>query len=198
MRYVGHLDLARAWERIFRRAQVPLEYTQGFNPRPRLQFAAALAVGVTSESEYLDAWLIERLDDDLTAWITQLNTVCPAGLRVTGVIEVPVQGDALPTLVEWSEYVITPFDKTLDTDDLHARAQTLLDQPTIKRQGRKKTYDLRPHILDLLVDEHGNLIAHLSTSEHANARPDELLDAMGLELGQVRVHRRRLHLRSEG
>src|SRR5512138_1667680 len=44
LRYVGHHDLARTWERILRRARAPLEYSQGFNPRPRMQFAAALPI----------------------------------------------------------------------------------------------------------------------------------------------------------
>lgn len=196
LRFVGHLDLAQTWERVLRRAQVPLEYTQGFNPRPRLQFAAALPVGVTSESEYLDAWLTQPLGGDFPGeWIERLNATCPPGLRVYDLQEVAIRGPALPTLAATSEYVITPADETLSAEDLAARARDLLAREEIMRQGRKKPYDLRPRVLDLRMNEQGQLIAHLVTSERGNARPDELLDAMGLELNQARAHRRTLHLR---
>ena len=61
LKYISHLDLARAWERAFRRAGLPVAHSQGFNPRPRLQIAAALPVGVTGRAEYLDVWLTEAL-----------------------------------------------------------------------------------------------------------------------------------------
>ncbi len=55
--YTSHLDLARAWERALRRAGVGLVYSGGFNPRPKLQLAAALPLGHTAEAEWLDVWL---------------------------------------------------------------------------------------------------------------------------------------------
>ena len=61
LKYISHLDLARTWERVFRRAGLPVVYSQGFNPRPRFQIAAALPVGVTGQSELLDIWLSEPL-----------------------------------------------------------------------------------------------------------------------------------------
>ncbi len=196
LRFIGHLDLAKTWERALRRAQIPLEYTQGFNPRPRLQFAAALQVGVTSESELLDAWLTARLDGDFpAAWIERLNAANPAGLRVYDITDVPIKDPALPTQVSTSEFVITPFDESISADDLRARVETLLAQPTIERvTANAKRYDLRPRILDLTVDEDGSLIALLSSNERSNARPDELVDALGLPMEQVRIHRRRLNL----
>ena len=110
LRFIGHLDLSKTWERILRRAEVPLEYTQGFNPRPRMQFAAALAVGVTSESEYLDAWLTERFES-WAEWIERLNATSPAGIHVYEMFDVPIKQAALPTLVTRAEYIIeTPLE----------------------------------------------------------------------------------------
>lgn len=198
LRFVGHLDLAKTWERVLRRAQVPLEYTQGFNPRPRMQFAAALPVGVTSESELLDIWLAERLGGQFPdVWIERLAATSPAGLQIYSLVEVPIKDDALPTQVTSSEYVITPADPSLTPDDLAARAAALLARPTIERAGRKKAYDLRPLILDLSIDPDGSLIARMKTGEKANGRPDELLDALGLELWQAHIHRRHLYLGGE-
>ena len=56
-KFISHLDLSRAWERAFRRAQIPVAYSQGFNPHPKISFGSALAVGVTSSGEYLDVSL---------------------------------------------------------------------------------------------------------------------------------------------
>ncbi len=196
LRFVGHLDMAKTWERILRRAQLPLEYTQGFNPRPRMQFAAALAVGLTSASEYLDAWLTTRLDDhSAEAWIARLAATSPAGIPIYSLDEVPISSSALPTLVTHSEYVITPGDNAVTAELLESRAAALLSQEVIERLNSKdKPYDLRPLILDLHLEGGETLVAHLKTGEKGNARPDDLLDAMGIELGSVRVHRRCLFL----
>jgi radical SAM-linked protein len=196
LRFVGHLDMAKTWERILRRAQLPLEYTQGFNPRPRMQFAAALAVGLTSESEYLDAWLTTRLDDQPPeAWIARLAATSPVGIPLYSLEDVPISSAALPTLVTHSEYVITPADNAVTAAVLESRAAELLAQAAIERLNSKdKPYDLRPLILDLRMEDGGNLVAHLKTGEKGNARPDDLLDAMGIEMGLVRAHRRRLFL----
>lgn len=195
LRYVGHLDLAATWERVLRRAELPLEYTRGFNPRPRLQFAAALPVGLTSEAELVDVWLTERVSlDPASALIERLNATSPGGLRTLQVTEMPIKAPALPPQVISAEYAITPNDPDLSADDLWARAQALLAQTRIERVLRGKPYDLRPLIQDLRLDGDGVLVARLSTGERANARADELIAALGLALGQVCAHRRRLFL----
>jgi radical SAM-linked protein len=198
LRFVGHLDLAKTWERVLRRAQMPLEYTQGFNPRPRMQFAAALPVGVTSESEYLDIWLTERLGGQFPGdWIGRLAATSPAGLQIYTLVEVPIKDAALPTQVTSSDYVITLTATGLTPRDLESRVEALLARSTIERMGHKKAYDLRPLILDLSVDPDGSLIARMKTGERANGRPDVLLEALGLELWQARIHRRHLYLDDE-
>jgi radical SAM-linked protein len=198
LRFVGHLDLAKTWERVLRRAQVPLEYTQGFNPRPRMQFAAALPVGVTSESEYLDIWLTERLGSQFPGdWIERLAATSPAGLQVYNLVEVPIKDAALPTQVTSSDYIITLTAPGLTPGELESRAEALLARSTIERMGHKKAYDLRPLILDLSIDPDGSLIARMKTGEQANGRPDVLLEALGLELWQAHIHRRHLYLGDE-
>ncbi len=62
MKFLGHLDMVRLMERSFRRAMLPLEFSQGFNPRPKVNFAAPLPVGVTSDGEVLEVNLLETID----------------------------------------------------------------------------------------------------------------------------------------
>jgi radical SAM-linked protein len=195
LRFVGHLDLSKTWERVLRRAEFPLEYSQGFNPRPRMQFAAALPVGATSESEYLDIWLTQRLDGSLPDdWRPRLQACCPSGLTIYALDEVPVKQAALPTLVTESEYTFTLLDDPVEPGALRARVEALLAQPEIQRTRNKKTYDLRPLIVDLALDDNGTLVARLVTGDRGNGRADELLDALGLDLAQARIHRRRMIL----
>ncbi len=198
LRYVGHLDLATTWERTLRRANVPLEYTQGFNPRPRLQFAAALPLGLSSEWEYLDVWLTAPLEGALTpTWVERLQAKAPEGLRIYTLADVPIRAPSLPPQVTSAEYVLVPRDPALTPEALRARVQALLARPHIERTRRKKTYDLRPLIYALHVNEKGHIVAWLSATERANARADELIDALGLSLAQVHAHRRRLYLGDE-
>ena len=63
-RFLSHLDLMHTWERVIRRSQLPLGFTQGFNPHPKMNFASALAVGTTSDAEYMDLEFTEDLTLD--------------------------------------------------------------------------------------------------------------------------------------
>jgi len=194
LRFVGHLDLVKSWERVLRRAQVPLEYSRGFNAHPRFQFAAALPVGGTSDCEYLDAWITEPLVPD--EWGERLVAASPAALPTTSVIEVPIKSPALPTLVTSAEYRITPLDDSISLEALYERAHELLAAETLQRIRNKKPYDLRPLLLDFRLVEDG-IIAWVKAGEQANARADELLDALGLELAQAHLHRMWLYLGDE-
>lgn len=198
MRFVGHLDTVTTWERILRRAAIPLEYTQGFNPRPRIQFASALALGISSESECFDAWLTQKLDGDFPdGWIERLIEKSPAGLRIHALEDIEISAPSLPRQVTSAEYVITPLEASLDVDDLRERVETMMAQTSIERARRKKTYDLRPLLLRVTVLDDGTLHAWVRTGETANARPDEIVDQLGLAFENVRVHRRKLYLGDE-
>lgn len=191
LRFIGHLDLAKTWERVLRRARVPLVYSQGFNPQPKMQLASALSLGISSECELLDIWLREPVD--LAELPGRLMRVSPPGLLAVSAREVPLRSPALQTLVESSEYRITVGD--LGDVPLAERVNVLLAHAEILRERRGKTYDLRPLILDLKVETETTFLAWLTTGEkRGNARPDELLDAMGLSFENARCHRTSLQV----
>src|SRR5512136_959581 len=88
LKYIGHLDMARTWQRIARRANLPLAYSEGFNPQPRMSFAAALPVGCTSDHEELDMVLSPSCAiDEVQA---QLDRALPPGMRVVSIEEMPL------------------------------------------------------------------------------------------------------------
>lgn len=189
MRFTGHLDLHRTWERTLRRACLPLAYSQGFHPQPRLNLAAALPLGFTSEAEILDVWF--SLDLTIEEIETALQPALPPGIFVSAIKLVDLKEPALQTQVRSARYTITLLDPVTDLND---RIIQLLEMNSIPRQRNKKDYDLRPLIekLERIADDERNkarLEAQLSAREGATGRPEELLDAMNLDPFAARVHR---------
>jgi len=196
MRYTGHLDLQRAWERLLRRAGLPIAYSQGYNQRPRIQLAAALPLGFTSQAEVVDFWLEEP--HPLQELLPRLKTASPPGIRIRRVEEVPEgerRAPALQSLVRSAEYTITLLETV---PDLPARVEALLSAESLPRTRRKKAYDLRPLVFSLQIlppDSEGRqrLHTHLSAREAATGRPEEVLSALGIAPHLARVHRTALH-----
>jgi radical SAM-linked protein len=201
LKYTGNLDVAKIWERVLRRADLPILYTQGFNTRPRMQLATALPLGITSECEILDVSLRERLAD-LADMPERLAAVSPAGLRIYKVDDMPVKSPPLQRMVSSAEYRFSIEDE-IDGDDLQTRINRVLAadeiiREKVRKKGRKTTIDLRAMIYDLRVDDDGALIAHLAAGERGNFRPEELMMELGLEDHHYSAHRFRLHLDHEG
>jgi radical SAM-linked protein len=193
--YTSNLDVAKLWERVLRRANLPILYSEGFNIRPRIALASALPLGISSECEILDVSLKEPIPLDGLA--ERLAAVSPPGLRIINIVQVPVRAPALQTLVRSAEYRIR-FEDGLSPELIAARIQELLQADNLdtrrERKGKITTVDLRPLIYDLRMDENGDLLAHLAVGDRGNLRPDELLEAMNLADQFVSVHRFRLHL----
>jgi radical SAM-linked protein len=197
LKYISHLDLARTWERVFRRAGLPVAHSQGFNPRPRLQIAAALPVGITGRAEYLDLWLTETVTPgDLEV---RLQPCLPPGLEVLGVEEVELRAPALQAQVRAAEYRAKVRSQE-PTEAVRSRVQALLEAPSILRQrqhkGKLQTYDLRPLIHSVTVEREQEgehlLSLRLQASPAGAGRPDEVLKALGLSLGPYTIERTNL------
>lgn len=196
MRFTGHLDLHRTWERTFRRAGLPLAYSQGFNPHPRLNLGSALPLGFTSECEVIDAWLEQDLP--LEQVKQALQPALPPGLRLLDMQAVEPRRPALQSELEASEFTLTLLE---NCPDLTERCQALLQAESLPRVRREKAYDLRPLVLALerLPDNElgqQRLLLRLSAREGATGRPEEVLDALGIGAEQARTHRQRLIFRS--
>ena len=199
MKYTGNLDTAKIWERVLRRAQIPVLYSKGFTPRPRLQFATATPLGITSDCELLDAWLRDAV---IPGEIPErLIAVSPSDLMIAKVIEVPVASPSLPTLVRAAQYQIH-FPDGLLPGLLSERVQKLLTASSLTlRQEKKKRgairiteREVRPLILDLAVESDRSLHATLATGEKGNLRPRDLIQLLGLREEFRETHRTHLML----
>ena len=193
-RFISHLDLARTLERALNRAKIPVAYTQGFNRRPRMQMATALPLGYTSEHELADILLAEAMEPELAK--QQLMAKMAPGIVVLRVIEVPVSAPSLQSITQSSSYVATPLDP-VNFANLQAKVAELLAAQSIERvrqrRGKQKVYDLRPLILDLSVEQNKTgqvqIYMNLCLEPAKTGRPDDVLDALGLDPLDVRIHR---------
>lgn len=182
-KYSGHLDLHKTWERILRRASLPLAYSNGFHPQPKLHLAAALPLGMTSECEVADVWLSETVDLEKT--FAALREAVAPGIEVRAVIEVPDSAPPLQTQLRAADYVAIVSESSPALDQ---KVVALLAAPTLMREKRGKPYDLRPLIEALGLD--GNqLHMRLAARDGATGRPEEVLEALGLGGQPLQVHR---------
>ncbi len=192
VRYIGHLDLHRALERIFRRARVPLAYSQGFNPRPRLNLASALPLGVTGRAELAEAWLEEEMP--LEVLKVALNGSAAPGIQITELEPVPDKTPKLPNLIEAAGYRVA-LDEV--PPGLTNAVRDLLAADRIQRTRKGKTYDLRP-LVEALSLENGSdgsgLLIRLAARPGATGRVDEVLLALGISLEKARAERVALYL----
>ena len=190
LRYTGHLDLHRLMERAARRAELPLSYSQGFHPQPKISLAAALPLGFSSRNEVMDIRLNEELDpEDIS---DRLKNSLPTGIQILGVERVeetlpPLQTQALSATYE------VHLTEPADGSELTRKVQELMMSESLPRERRGKFYDLRPLVEVLTVDtETSTLQMKLTAREGATGRPDEVLTALGIEPEYARVERTRL------
>jgi len=196
--YISNLDLYTLWERAARRAGLPLAYSQGFHPQPKIHLGAALPLGFSSRCELLDMRLNETMDPEPMA--ARLNDTLPPGLRVTKVQVVGDSTPALQTIIASADYEVEMLAGG-SPPDLAQRIDSVLRAESLPRERRGKRYDLRPLIEDVHVrrDVEGgsDLIAmRLKAQEGATGRPDEVLDALGVRREDARIERTALHLRA--
>ncbi len=192
MQYVGHLDLHRSWERTFRRSGVPLEYSQGFHPQPRLNLACALPVGFTSQCEILDAWV--EGERPLPEIQVAISSSLPPGLEILGMDGIDLCLPALQTQVYSAVYTISFLD---DIPDLPDRLRRVISAEHLPRLRRNKPYDLRPLIEEAVIQTPSQAGKHklrvqLSARDSATGRPEELLAEMDVRFQDTHIHRESL------
>lgn len=215
LRYIGQLDLHKLWERAARRAELPLAYSQGFHPQPKINIAAALPLGFSSRCEVMDMKLEKEIP--LDGLREKLQQTLPTGIQVLDVESAEERAPALQTQVVAAEYEVT-LTEAVDGAELKRRVDSVLESESILRERRGKKYDLRPLIEDLSLtrsssparapeehrdysersdsgDEAGRgkkILMRLAARESATGRPEEVLDVLGIAFEDTRIERTRL------
>ncbi|HHT73477.1 MAG TPA: DUF2344 domain-containing protein [Firmicutes bacterium] len=194
LRFLSHLDLLRTFERALRRANIPVDLTEGFHPKPKLSFAAPLAVGITSQGEYGDVFLREALSPQ--EFCSQLNRVLPKGLRIVRAVQVGEKVAPVMAVVNGAEYRVELGGDTIPAE----RVQQVMasDQLPVERTTKKGTrlVDVRPLIFSLELAE-GGLVFRCAVGAEGNLRPEELLGLLGIDIRDVFVERTGLFIRGD-
>jgi radical SAM-linked protein len=205
VRFISHRDVARAFDRAFRIEQLPLAFTEGFAPRPRVSFGLALSVGHESDAEYLDVELAGPVDRDrLTAG---LSVALPDGIDVIGAEELDERAPALQESVTTVEYRVGVIDLG-GASAAPGRAAAAVDRALSlaalpvprKRKGREVTDDLRPVIRRLAVvgADGGTVLEMELTTQPRGTRPNEVLVALDDDLDAAWVLRTHQWIERDG
>ncbi|HMF82066.1 MAG TPA: TIGR03936 family radical SAM-associated protein [Acidimicrobiia bacterium] len=197
VRFISHRDVARAFERAFRVQQLPLAFTQGFVPRPKVSFGLAVSVGHESDAEYLDVQLAEEVSLDALAGA--VSGALPDGIDVTGAAALADRAPALQESVTGLAYRVTvtgPDDARVEPDDLRVAVGDALARPALPvtrtRKGHQATEDLRSIVRTMAVtdaDDLGPVLDLELSTQPRSARPAEVLSAVGGDLVDRRVLR---------
>jgi radical SAM-linked protein len=178
LRLVSHHDLMRCFERMLRRAAIPMATTHGFNPRPKITFALALALGIEARREVVDLELSEPMNP--SALLARLTAVSPPGFVFHEACA--LEAGAFPPQPCSVEYCIRV------QDDRRVQAQsaleTLLAQKTWpftrRRADRELSFDLRQQVEEAEISSDCLLRFRLTVSPGGSVRPEELLEALAL------------------
>jgi radical SAM-linked protein len=180
VRFISHRDVARAFERAFRIVELPLAFSQGFSPRPKVSFGLALSVGHESDAEYLDVELAEPVD--LASLPDALSDALPEGMDVTGTVPLAERAPALQEAITAVAYRVSLPDAP--SEALQDAVSTLLERDTVTltvvRKGRETVEDVRPALRQVEVvaaDGGPGLCLELATRPRS-IRPGEALTAL--------------------
>ena len=201
VKFISHLDLMRLWTRALIRAGVPLSYSEGFNPHPRLSLAAPLAVGVTSEAELLDIFLSKWVSPHF--FTAAVSRQLPPGIEILQAHPIGPNQPALPAQVRYAEYQVE-VEADKPPEDIESALSSLLALEHLPWQHQRDTgprrYDLRVLIDDLwLIDFHhpyGTIGMRLRCDNSGSGRPEQVAAALGFTQQPRLIHRTRLILKT--
>lgn len=212
MIYISHLDLQRLLQRAFRRAEIQLSYSQGFNPHPKMSYGHALALGTESQGEYLDV----EIEEDLTAdeFLAKINATMPEGVEFIKAMEITKEVPSLASTIEYGEYMFTmEVDKELSKAFIKTKVLEIMNTEEImiskkNKKGKTVQVNIRPMIKNFdIIDIEDRIItleATVATGSKANLNTNifipKILEVFGLDIDplDVDILRRELYIVKEG
>ena len=174
MKYVSHLDMIRLFTRMFHRAELPVSYSNGYNPHPKMSVLLPLSVGFESSCEYLDAEFESTVS--MLDCLKQLRAATPLGM------EIPQIALLNETSKKAKEIRYASYDFSIDCTLSEQQIDAFLDMDTIlvmkKTKRSEKEADIRPDIMHLCITSETSFSAIISAGSEANLKPDLLIEAM--------------------
>lgn len=179
VKFIGHLDIMRYFQKAFRRAGVDIRYSQGFHPHPYLSFASPLGVGLESSGEYLDIEV--NTCGDLEEMKAAINAEMVEGITVYSIHHLPDDAKTAMSIIAAADYRID-FREGMapcDTNALRHAVQHFNERPEIrvlkKTKKSEREIDIRPLIYEFAVIESGALWMKVGAGSVANLKPELVL-----------------------
>ncbi len=186
MKFIGHLDVMRYFQKAIRRAEIPIRFTEGFSPHMVMSFASPLGVGLTSDGEYMDIEITERVSS--ADAVDRLNHVMAEGMKVLSFRQIP-EGKAsnAMSLVAFADYTVRFRQGKEPEDGWQEKLADFAAQPSIlvmkKTKKSEKEVDIRSLIRELKLLEDGEIFLRLSSGSADNLKPELVMEAFAGYLG---------------
>lgn len=202
IKYTGHLDLLKIFQRAVKRANLPISYSQGFNPHQIMSFAIPLPLGMESQAEYLDIQLDKHLENEYIK--NELNKNMPIGMEILNVIKLKEGQKSAPSIVCIGEYEIL-LDNNINKDNI----QNFLNQKEIniervsKKRGKEtiKIVNIKEDIFNIECTHNNKIKVLISTGSAKNLKPDILVETiykfLNLPYEKYKIHYKRTGLFDE-
>lgn len=200
IKFISHLDIIRLWQRAFRRAGIPLAYSEGFNPHPRISLAAPLALGVTGEAELMDIFVAKQVSPhNLEAAVSRQ---LPPGMEILQVYQIVTTLPSLQSQIRYAEYMVE-VETEKDEKEAEAALTSLLSKEHVPWQHQRDTgprsYDLRALVNDLWLiswrSGYCTIGMRLRCDSGGSGRPEQMAKALGFNQPRS-IHRSRLILKT--
>lgn len=199
MIYISHLDLQKLLQRAFRRADIELSYSQGYNPHPKMSYGNALALGTESYGEYVDIEIEEEID--VEEFLTRINEELPQGIEFVKAEEIDPKTPSLASTIEYGEYLFNiELETPLSKEFVKSRIADFMNKEEImitkkNKKGKIVESNIRPMIryFDILSLEENNLIliATIATGSKANLNTNifipKVLEMLDLDMDPLDV-----------
>jgi radical SAM-linked protein len=217
VKFIGHLDMMKVFERAIRRSGLPIAYSQGFNPHPCIVFGLPLSVGTTSCGEYADFELSREIGAD--KFMDTLNRSLPDGIKITAAAEKNVKTNIMASIAQ-ADYSIDIFlNETVTLQEAEKRFSSMMDteQINVMKEGKNgaKEIDIKPLIIGARIETIEKVPAGYENFEAAftvkctfkagsaaNLRPELFVSALaqygGLAAAASRFHRDALYVEKNG
>lgn len=201
MKFIGHLDIMRYFQRAIRRAGINVAYSEGFSPHMIMSFANPLGVGLTSEAEYFD--LVTRSEYSSRELADRLNKVMVEGVKVLNVVQVPEEkASKAMSLVAAADYLVRfRYPETLPENWKQSFA-AFMEKPSLlvmkKTKKGEKEMDIRPLVYDWHMEDDG-IFLKVSSGSSDNLRPELVIEAFAgmydlpLDEFSLLIHRKEVY-----
>ncbi len=204
---ISHLDIQRTLQRAFRRAGIPLLYSNGFNPHPQFSFATAAATGMSSEAEWFEVQLSEEMAPE--EFVRRANGAMPRGMSVSGAFVAPENFGSLSAKLRAAGYRIDlAFTEAVSEEKLQSTLEEMLSGEIIinkRTKGGIKPVDMRPYILRVSVGqvegEKAALLVLGKLQADGGLRVDAFIDALLERLdahAAYEIHRTHMYFAEDG